>query len=257
MNEEPEEDLQACDGADESPDANRVIEKLELTHRDIALFKLAHEHRYIVYAQIREAFWKDRSIPANACYKRIERLVKSGFLEMWCSRRKNLNCYLITPKSYEVLREKDLDSGLRLYERTRDYDRFIDHDLKVMNLRLLFRQIGLDSWTSERAIRELRNAKKIPDGILTVRGKHIAIEFENGLEKPKKDYQEMLSYYEGHEDYDMLFVIVDGHIKDWIVTGLDYDIQRFWVAAYLDLIKHREKGIFENKVAIFTLGELV
>jgi hypothetical protein len=256
MNEVPEDLLDQDDDA-ELTDTNRILEKIELTHRDIALFKIAHEHRYIVYNQIREAFWKNRSVPANACYKRVERLVKSGYLEMQHSGRKNLNCYLITPKSYEILQEKGLDAGLQLYEITADYDRFIDHDLKVMNLRILFRQLGLDSWSSERVLRERKNSRKIPDGMLNVRGKHIAIEFENRLDKPKKDYQKMISYYGEHEDYDMLFVIVDGHIKDWIVTGLDYDLQRFWIAAYVDLIKHREQGIFENRAATFTLGELV
>ena len=37
-----------------------------LTDRDLALFQLAHEQRFLCYNQIMDAFWKERSPDAKA-----------------------------------------------------------------------------------------------------------------------------------------------------------------------------------------------
>jgi len=239
-------------------DENAPLDPLELTHRDIAIFKLAHEHRFIVYSQIREGFWKNRTVPAKTCYKRVQRLVRSGFLEKGYSTRKSLDVYFVTSKSLDILRERGLDSGLELYKPTEWFDRSIDHDLKVLNLRILFRDLGLDSWTSERIARERQYLKKIPDGVLNVGGKKIAIEFENlGLTKQMVRYQAMLNYYKQHEKYALLFIIIDGDVKDWLVRILDYDVKRVWITTYREVERKKENALFENKAASFTLSEIL
>ena len=253
MNDEPIETHES-----EEEDETKPLDLLELTDRDIAVFKLAHEHRFIAYSQIREGFWKNRKVPAKTCYKRIERLLRSGFLAKVRSTRKGLDCYFVTDKSLQVLNERGLDSSLALYQPTEWFDRSIDHDLKVTNLRILFRDLGLDSWTSERVARERDHLKKVPDGILNIGGKKIAIEFENlGLTKEMVRYQAMLNYYKEHENYVLLFMIVDGNVKDWLIRVMDYDVKRVWIATYRELTKKKEDTVFENKAASFALSELL
>ena len=64
-----------------APVSDEDLEPLVLTDRDMSLFRYAHEHRYLAYSQIRAAFWKERSLDAKACYKRVERLVNAGYLK--------------------------------------------------------------------------------------------------------------------------------------------------------------------------------
>lgn len=244
-------------GAIEEEDESKPLDTLELTPRDISIFKMAHEHRFLAYSQIREGFWKDRTMPAKTCNKRVERLVRSGFLEKGYSRRLSLNVYFATAKSLDILREKGLDSGLVLYKPTEWFDRSISHDLKVTNLRILFRDLGLDSWTSERVARERHYLKKVPDGVLNVGGRQIAIEFENiGLTKQKSRYQEMLNYYNQHDRYMLLFLIIDADVKDWLLD-MDYDMKRVWIANYGLLMKNKGDTVFENRIAQFNLNEIL
>lgn len=233
---------------------------LVLTNRDIELFRYAHEHRYLAYSQIREAFWKENSLDAKACYKRVEKLVNAGYLEKGYSGRLCLDVYFVTQKSYEILKERGTDSKLDLYEPTESFDRHIDHDLHVTNLRILFRDLGLDDWESERVLRygNHRSGPR-PDGIIHFGGdKRAAIEFENhNLSKSKKRYQGMMNYYWSHQLYPLLFVIIKGEIKDWLVTALDYDIKQVWMTTYKELMNEREGAIFENKAASFKLKKIL
>lgn len=237
--------------------ADKIIGKAELTGRDIAAFKLAHEHRYLVYNQIRAAFWKERSLPAKACYRRVERLVNSGFLKQGYSGRKGMHVYFLTERSLEILQEQGLDSSMQLYVPTKYFDRSIDHDLKLLNVRILFRGFGLDSWTGERVLRERDHLKDLPDAVLNIRGKRIPIEFENHLTKSMERYQEMLSFYSEHLTYFILLMIIDGDTKDWLVRGLEYNAKRIWFTTYNELIDDKEEALFENKRASFKLARLL
>ncbi len=233
-------------------------ESVILTPRDIGVFKLAHEHRYVAYNQLRRAFWNERSVTAKACYKRIEELVNAGYLRKERAiRKKNLHIYFATEKSHHELKARGLDSGLELYKPTEYYDRHIDHDLKVLTLRVFFRELGFDRWTSERVLKERDHLKRIPDGRLTVNGKHIAIEFENNITKSMARYSEMFRYYTDNEDYFLVWIIVYGDVKDWFVRVLDYDVRQVWITTYKELLKKKREALFENKEETFVLKDLL
>ncbi len=253
MNQPPDSESTAIDDSD---DESKIITPIELTDRDIAIFKLIHEHRYLAYGQIREAFWKERSESAKACYRRIERLINSGYLSKGYSGRKNLNIYFATEKSLEILKTRNLDSDIRLYEPTPYFDRSIDHDLKVASVRIFFREFGLSDWTPERVLRERDHFFRVPDGVLNIRGKKLAIEFENHLTKSMKRYQEVFDYYSDHKIYLLLLMIIDGDTKDWLVHGMRYNAQKIWITTYQELLNDREDTLFENKRASFKLSRL-
>lgn len=256
MDEEPKKEL-AEDLQNNEEDESKPIAKLDLTNRDIAVFRFVHEHRYLIYNQIRRAFWKDRNQTAKACYKRIERLVNSSYLKKGYSKRKGLDLYFVTEKSLKVLEELGLTSGLTVYKPTEHFERFIDHDLKVTDLRIFFRERGLDAWTSERILRERDHLKRIPDGVINLRGKKIAIEFENFLWKSMERFQDMFTYYRKNEDYFLLFLIINGDVKDWLVRALDYDVRQVWIISYKELLKKKEEALFENKATTFALRQLL
>ncbi|MDA9101158.1 hypothetical protein N9K06_00630 [Omnitrophica bacterium] len=231
-------------------------EPIVLTGRDMALLNLAHEQRFLCYSQIRAAFWKENSEDAKACWHRVERLIKEGYLRKEYTGRKKLNLYLSTEKAVRELAAKSLDQGIPPFVMKPYYERCIEHDLNVTNVRILFRELGLHQWTSERVLWEREHQYNRPDAILTLRGRKIAIEFENGLTKSKVKYREMLEFYSSHEGYRLLFMVIKGDTRDWLVE-LEYDARKIWLAGYKELMDQREKTIFENKRGVFELSRLL
>ena len=245
------------DGKDQTnEEVDTGTEPIVLTDRDIAVFKLTHEQRFICYNQIATGFWKERSEMAKTCWHRVERLEKAGYLHKEYSGRKKLHVYFATEKAVEELKTRSLDSGIPTFKMRPYYDRNIGHDLNVTNIRLLFREFGLHQWTSERILWEREHLFNKPDGVLTIRGRKIAIEYENGLTKSHARYQEMLEYYNDHEGYRLLFVIIKGDTRDWLID-LKYDARKIWFAGYKELMNERENTLFENKRARFELSRLL
>ncbi len=247
----------AANNAKENQKEGKAADRLELTKRDIELFKLIHEQRYLSYSHVMRAFWPGTKPEAKAGYHRLDKLIKDGYLDKERSEKKELNIFLLTDKAHEVLEERNLDSGLKRYELTEDYERFISHDLKVTTTRIAFAEVGLTDWTSERAIREHRMFLKIPDGILNINGHKAAIEFENYVTKGQKRYQELFDGYASYQEhFEFLFMVLDGDDKR-VFADLDYDPQSVWFVKYEDLIHDGKKTLFSNKRASFRLSRLV
>ena len=227
-----------------------------LTDRDLAVMQFAHEQRYLAYNQISDTFWKGCSEDANACKHRVAKLVTAGYLSKKYSGRKKVDVYFATEKAVEALKAKSLDFGIPALKFTRDFERYISHDLHVTDIRMLFRELGWREWTSERVLRERDHYYHRPDGVLTVRGQKIAIEFENRITKGKARYKEMFDYYDGHAGYKLLFVIIRKDIRDWLLD-LKYDARKVWFANYEDLMAQKGKALFENMRATFELSRLL
>lgn len=241
----------------------RIEEELEedesqplvLTKRDIGVFKMIHEHRYSPNNHIQTAFWKGCSRTSNSSYGRIERLVKMGYLERTYSARSTCLVYYLAEKGYKELQSRGLDSGLGLYEKTVDFDRFSKHDMKVLSLRILFAELGLDQWRSERLLTDKDNLARFPDGVLNVRGLKIAIELENTV-KQKSRYPEIFGYYKENTGYALVFMVMVQGLKNWMLD-MNYDAKRVWFTHYNDLFKLREQTLFENRTASFHLNRII
>ena len=227
-----------------------------LTERDLAVMQFAHEQRYLAYNQISDTFWKGCSEDAKACKHRVAKLVTAGYLSKKYSGRKKVDVYFATEKAVEALKAKSLDFGIPALKFTRDFERYISHDLHVTDIRMLFRELGWREWTSERVLRERDHFYHRPDGVLAVRGQKIAIEFENRITKGKARYKEMFDYYDGHAGYKLLFVIIRKDIRDWLLD-LKYDARKVWFANYEDLMAQKGKALFENMRATFELSRLL
>ncbi len=228
---------------------------LILTKRDIGIFKMIHEHRYSANNQIRDAFWRGCSITSHVTYRRIQRLVNMGYLERTYSERSSCTVYYLAENGYKELQSRGLDSGLALYEKTEDFDRYSVHDMKVLSLRILFAELGLDQWRSERLLKDKDNLARFPDGVLNVRGLKIAIELENTV-KQKMRYPEIFGYYGENTDYALVFMVMVKRLKNWMID-MNYDAKRVWFTHYDDLLKLREQTLFENRTASFHLSRII
>jgi len=245
------------EGSARTPEALEEDESLPLvlTPRDIAIFKLIHEHRYLPNNQIRDAFWPGCSITSHVTYRRIERLVKMGYLKRDYSTRLSMVVYLLAESGLKELQCRGLDSGLLLYEKTDDFDRLSEHDLNVLNLRILLRDLGLGDWRSERLLKEKDNLSKIPDGVLNVRGLKIAIEMDNSL-KNQTRYRDSFGYYGENTGYALVFMVMNTSLKNWLLA-MHYDVKRVWFTNYKHLFKSREQALFENKSGSFHLNRIL
>jgi len=237
---------------DEKEDGQLIV----LNERDVEIFRLIHEHRYAAHSHIKMAFWTDNSEEANACYRRLEKLKRAEYLRKGYSRKKNLNLYLLTEKALDELRRRDLDGGMRLYTEGPYFDRYIDHDLKVTTVRVIFQLMGLTEWTSERCLKERGGLSRVPDGIVAVHDRKIAVEFENYITKGRKRYTDLFDFYKSSPEYHLVFMILDGDTKDWLI-GLEYDAQQLWFVTYEDFIQKREETLLENKRASFILNRIL
>jgi hypothetical protein len=232
-----------------------ALEPLELTDRDRGIFKLIHEQRYLAYSHINEAFWEGSSEIAGACYHRLERLMAADYIAKQKVSRKNLTIYLLQEKGLKALEEKGLDQGMPLFKLNDHYMLSMDHDLKVTNIRILFRKLGQNSWTSERVLKERDRRLKVPDGILNIYGEQAAIEFENST-KGRIRYLEVFETYRRYTEFRFVFMIVNEELKDWLI-GLEYDAKRVWFVNYKDLFRKREEAIVENRKRRFMLGRIL
>lgn len=233
-----------------------ALEPVILQDRDIQVFKMIHEQRFLAHSHIKRAFWPDRSELANTCYHRIERLREEDWIRHLYSSRKKLKLHLITEKSLEELRKRGLDSGVPLYVPGTLWQRSVDHDLKVSTIRIVLRELGLDSWTSERLLRERNVPGRIADGVLNIGGHKVAVEFENFLSKSKPDFAELLRFYRSHSEYAVVLVILYGPLREWLLD-LDYDAEQVFFANYKDLLWWRGRTRFENKGRTFVLEEIL
>ncbi len=163
--------------------------------------------------------------------------------------------YFLSASGHKELQSRGLDSGLVLYQKTDDFDRYSDHDLKVLSLRILLGDLGLGEWRSERLLKEKDGLNRIPDGVLNVRGLKIAIELDNFL-KDQTRYRETFGYYGENTGYALLFMVMNTGLKNWLL-GMNYDVKRVWFTTYNDLFKFKGQTLFENKSASFHLNRIL
>ncbi|GEM_PF-821245 len=245
------------EASDSEPDEdeNSVV----LTERDIEIFKFIHEQSFVVHSHLRHGFWFNKSEISNACQRRKLKLLRAGFLGERYSKVKGKNVYHLTQKSFDEIKKRNLDSGLSLYIPTDDFDRNIDHDLKVTNIRILLGKIGLANWTSERMLKEGKAsmlALRIPDGVLTVKGYKIAIEFENLITKGTKRYREIFADYAKDDRFLLLFMVIDADKTDWLVKREPYDSRKVWFVGTRELFMEKSRALMHNKRASFELGKI-
>lgn len=249
------EDLKKNDTTSQEKAEDEALGPVVLKARDIQVFRLIHEQRYLAYAHVKSVFWEKSSVIAGACYHRLEKLIEAGYLVKETSLKRKLPVYLLTEKGLCELLQRGLAGGMPLFRMNDFYRVNMDHDLKVTTLRVFFRAHGIDVWTSERVLKDRDFRAKVPDGVLHVYGNRIAIEMENST-KGKKRYEALFASYAQSKEYERVFMILGKEIKDWVMD-LDYDPSKVWFVEYKDLLRLGAEAVFVNKAASFILARIL
>jgi hypothetical protein len=232
-----------------------VAEPVELQARDIEMFKFMHEQGYLAHSHIKSSFWGTCSEEAGACHHRLDKLVAAGYLARETGVKKKLSVYRLREKGFGELLQRGLRNGTSLFKLNGYHRTNMDHDLKVTNLRIFFRKHGLESWTSERVLRQRDYYIHVPDGLLKVYGEKIAIELENST-KGRKRYEGLFKNYQASKEYSRVFMILNTEIMDWVID-LEYDPEKIWFVEYKTLFREGEKTVFKNKADNFVLAQIL
>ena len=237
--------------ADKAADA----ELMELQARDIQMFRFMHEQGYLAHSHLKSAFWASCSEEAGACHHRLDKLVAAGYLAKETGVKKKLSVYRLREKGYCELLRRGLHNSMSLFKLNGYHRTNMDHDLKVTNLRIFFRKHGLESWTSERVLRQRDYYLHVPDGLLKVYEEKIAIELENST-KGRKRYEALFKNYQASKEYSRVFMILNTEIMDWVID-LEYDPEKIWFVEYKTLFREGEKAVFKNKADTFMLSQIL
>ncbi len=228
---------------------------LALTDRDLGVMTLAHEERYICYSQIKDGFWPEASHASNTARRRVRKMIDENYLWRQSTRERVHYLYLLGERGYQLLKSKYLDRGLDLFRFNEDREsRLVDHNLKVVNIRLLFREFGLNDWTPERILSREARGNIFPDGVIHLRGHKIAIEFENEL-KSNKRYRERFWHYARRNEYLFVIFVTTDHLPSRVLH-LEYNKSQVGFVEYSHLMHNKEEAEVRNKNSSFVLAEM-
>ncbi len=164
-----------------------------LTERDIELFCYLNEQKFMVSGQIYQIFWPECDPRTGTSRQRLTKLAESGYVKVIETEKNRLRLFLLTEKGIDVLRKKRLDHNFS--ELTDVNPVLVEHTLKLVNIRAVFRDLGQINWRSERLIRK-EDAKRgwYPDAMLDVHGLKIAVELENSFRSKDRYIQRFKRY---------------------------------------------------------------
>ena len=236
-------------------DTSAGAEPVELQERDIEMFRFMNEQGYLAHSHIKSAFWGTCSEEAGACHHRLDKLVAAGYLARETGVKKKLSVYRLREKGFGELLQRGLRNGTSLFKLNGYHRTNMDHDLKVTNLRIFFRKHGLESWTSERVLRQRDYYIHVPDGLLKVYGEKIAIELENST-KGRKRYEGLFKNYQAAKEYSRVFMVLNTEIMDWVID-VEYDPEKIWFVEYKTLFREGENTVFKNKADTFVLAQIL
>jgi len=225
-------------------------EKIELTERDMELFRFLNEQKFMVASQIYSIFWPSSKLDAGTGRQRLNKLVDAGYIKIFAVQKDaktTLKLFMLTEKGIDELRKLKLDH--RFSELSSVNQVTVEHTLKLVNVRAIFRELGQKEWISERLIRKQSpNRKWYPDGALVFGKSKIAIELENSI-REKTRYENRFKHYEEDQEYRFVFFILSWPVvKSWIFD-LTAPGVKILFGMYVDLLQDKGQAKIENKIS--------
>lgn len=230
-------------------------ERIVLTARDIELFQYLNEQKFMVSGQIYEIFWPKSDPESGTARQRLTKLVESGYLKIIQIERNKLRLFLLREKGIEALRQRRLDHGFSELSDVNPV--LVEHGLKLVNIRSLFRELGQRNWRSERVIRKAdSNRGWYPDGILDVSGFKIAIELENSFREKDRYIRRFKHYAETGEFALVIFILSWPSVRSWIYD-LDAPQDKIAFVDYDALLEKKGDAELGNKTSKITLRSIL
>lgn len=235
---------------------------LRLEALDLEILQFAHEQYLAAFQHFRMLSQLQGEGKWLHCNWRVRELVGRRYLEEKRWENQGLHYFVLGWKGLRALRKRIHRGQLMpLYRLPEHLNRRIGERLKAGMVRLVFRQLGLSGWTSERVLKiRDRRGYPLPSGELKIGDKKIAVYLEQVSKRPVKGYEKFF------EDcmkwgYDEVWMIVEWNPSNFFrKTWNEFQTlwPQVWFANYGELIKKGAETRFANhEGASFLLGDFV
>ncbi len=213
---------------------------MQLNSRDSELLMWLVHMKFMTLDQIGRVFFEDCN-PKRACYRRILKLMKAGYIAKKKVYTEARDIYIPTQKSFLLLRSQGSKYALKI-SRDRAFANF-GHDKALTDIRVLFYELGVETWFPERVIRSFRPRGSVPDAFLMTQKALYAIEYER-TEKRLARYKSIFSQYDDSDKFDAVLYICRSESFISRVRKKHDPTNRFFFITFEALMKDRKDAVF-------------
>ncbi|MBI5308390.1 MAG: hypothetical protein HZB37_08705 [Planctomycetes bacterium] len=226
------------------------IQCVEVTERDIQLFRYLNEQKYMTS----DLFWPESAVRTGTGRQRLTRLVEGGYVKIHDFVSPAMRLFLLAAKGLEELRARSMDHGLT--EMDVEIQAHVKHTLKMVEIRSAFEKMGPIKWVSERMLRKYGGARKhFPDAVIEYKGLKTAVELENSI-KGKGIFLAKLDDYCKSSEFDLVIYVVSWlSVLSWLID-VDVPQDKITYALYDDLMKKKGDCELKNLSGSIKAGSL-
>ncbi len=198
--------------------------------------------KFMLLDQITSVFFKGCN-PNRAPYRRMLKLMKAGLVETKRVYTESRDLYIPTKKAVKFLMSRNDPYALGL-SKDKDFANY-EHDRTLIDLRVLFMELGIKTWIPERILRSARPTGSCPDAILVTPNYLYAIEYERTEKKPTR-YKEIFERYDRGNYHAVLYICRSPSLITKMRKRFDPS-RRFYFIALDQLLTERGNAIFFSR----------
>ncbi len=211
---------------------------LKLQDRDYEILSWLVQMKFMLLDQITRVFFKGCN-PNRAPYRRLLKLIKAGLIETKRVYTESRDLYIPTKKAAQLLMRWGGPYLLGL-SKDKDFANY-SHDKTLIDLRVLFMELGIKTWVPERILRSARPTGSSPDALLVTSNYLYAVEYER-TEKKLTRYKEIVERYNRGNYHAVLFICRAQALVKKIKSIASS--RRFYFITLEDLTRERENAVF-------------
>jgi len=211
---------------------------LKLQIRDYELLNWLVQMKFMLLDQITRVFFKGCN-SHRAPYRRLLKLMKAGLIETKRVYTESRDLYIPTKQAVKLLMKRGGPYVLGL-SKDKEFANY-SHDKTLIDLRVLFMELGIKTWIPERILRSARPTGSCPDALLVTLNYLYAVEYER-TEKKLTRYKEIVERYNRGNYHAVLFICRSQSLVKKIKSVASS--RRFYFITLEDLMRARENAVF-------------
>lgn len=213
---------------------------MQLVSRDVEILSWLVHMKFMLLDQIGFVFFKDCN-PKRACYRRILKLMKGGFIAKKKVYTEAKDIYIPTKQAVAVLHDERVTFPLNI-SKDKAFANY-GHDKGLIDIRILFQKLGVQTWIPERVLRSFKPRGFCPDALLLNQSATYAIEYER-TEKRLSRYRDIFKRYEESNQFDAVLYICPNESFIARVRKKHNPSRRFYFIAFETLFTEKEHATF-------------
>ena len=228
---------------------------MRLTARDYEILRFLLDQKCATYWQLARRFWNKAT--KQTIYGRLKELQRERLIDLVGIEHYSYGVFILTRKGYGELKAKELHGklGYYIYRESRT----LRHELYLVDIRILFYELGFKNWVSKRMLRKnnIHSFGWVADGLIRYRNNSkILVEFDP-WRKQKNIYVKIFSDYKSLDEIDAVFYLVgyESHKADLIQLAKGFP--RVFFCIYDEFKEKKSEAVFGNINESFVLKEIM